>query len=364
MKRVLLVPLIIALAGVAHGDDNSAPTVPDQEHLQQRAIMLMEDVVPHVPVSNSTVQIYDDQDCAICGPFFGDGQIGALVAVRPDKAKPGNDADLCLLLWKDGWKFAQWAGKVQWEPSATQVSPGETQNWIWGIKQRAPDAPYYVISSFDVNGLSYRDHFSWLCDPKTHSLLPTSWPKNAIPSLSGDTITFQRCEKSGYAPMVFEIDEFDGKPGKNLATYSAQYEQGRPSITLSMPDSATGKRITWRIVPATAPFEARHARSSLCYSPSDVNLEPFHEDATVDVQWGEDPYPNDATNFLIWRLTGIERNAQMGIWDEDATGSNKPWEKMTQKPARAVVTGIPEAVKAFSWPLNPASPVSGGDNSK
>lgn len=173
MKRALLVLFLIAFSVVARGDDKGTAIALDQERLQQRAMVLMEDVVPHLPASHLMVQIYDDQDCAICGSFFGDGQVGALVAVRPDKAKPGDDADLCLLLWNDGWKFAQWAGKVQWEPSATQWSPDETQNWIWGIKQRAPDAPYYVISSFDLNGLSYRDHFSWFCDPKTHSLLPT-----------------------------------------------------------------------------------------------------------------------------------------------------------------------------------------------
>jgi hypothetical protein len=34
---------------------------------------------------------------------------------------------------------------------------------------------------------------------------------------------------------------------------------------------------------------------------------------------------------------------------------NEHWENtVNQKPVRTVVAGIPEAVKAFSWPLNPA----------
>jgi hypothetical protein len=51
--------------------------------------------------------------------------------------------------------------------------------------------------------------------------------------------------------------------------------------------------------------------------------------------------------------------------EEDDAKETPDWEKWAnQKPAQVVVTGIPEAVKAFSWSMNPAPSVPGGDNSK
>ena len=109
-------------------------------------------------------------------------------------------------------------------------------------------------------------------------------------------------------------------------------------------------------MPQNTQFEAGHDRRLLCYSPGDANLEPFHQDAALDVQWGTESYPNTATHFLVWRLTGLERTAQLGIWEEDEAKETPDWEKWAnQKPAQIVVTGIPEAVKAFSWPVNPSA---------
>jgi hypothetical protein len=360
MKLVLLLPLILAFAGAALGDEKDTASSPDQEQLKQSAMMLLEDVVPHAPVSDAMVKVSSEGGHAIWGKIFGDDQIGALVAVKSDKAKTDDDADLCLLLWDDGWKFVQWAGKIpKFEAPVTSGSL-DPQDWNWALKRRVPGDPYYVVSGLDLNTLSYQKHPSWLCDPKTHSLPSTGWPTDAMPSLSGQTITFRRCAKSGYAPFVFEIDEFDGKPGKNLVTYTDDYGGGgRPSLlTVTMPDPVTGKRVTWRIAPSTAKYEAGHDKRLLCYSPIEGTLEPFHEDAAVDVQWGTQSYPNSATNFLIWRLTGIERNAQMGIWDEDIVNESEQWKNTVNlKPAQTVVTGIPAAVKAFSWPLSPSPQV-------
>ena len=216
-----------------------------------------------------------------------------------------------------------------------------------------PRRVLHVIDSFDLNAISYREHFSWFCDPQTHSLRPTGWPKDALPSISGTTITFQRCEKSGYAPAVFAIDAFDGAPGKNIATYSNTYAEGhRACITISIPDSATGKRFTWRISQLPQKYEPHHDRFSLCYSLTDGKLEPFHEDATVDVQWEKGLYSSDAISFLIWRLTGIEKSAQQGHWDEDILRETKAGRVNldVKKPLKTDVVGIPEAVKAFAWP--------------
>ena len=81
-------------------------------------------------------------------------------------------------------------------------------------------------------------------------------------------------------------------------------------------------------------------------------MEAFHEDANVDVQWKEGQYPTSGITFLIWRLTGLEENAQYGQWDEDNSRESKANNAKVeiQKPLKSVVTGIPEAVKAFFWP--------------
>jgi hypothetical protein len=365
MRRALLLSLLVAGALAAHGDEKNAAPSPEQGQLERSALTLMKDIAPQAPVSDTMVMVSSEKGRAIWGKIFGDAQIGALVAVRADKAKENDDASLCLLLWQDGWKFAQWAGKVSISERTDTWSPIAMQNWNWGLKQRMPGEPYYVTSGLDLNTLSSQKHPSWLCDPKTHSLQPTGWPEDAIPSLSSGTITFRRCEKSGDSafPTAFEVDEFDGKPGRNLATYTDDLMGG--PISVSVPDPATGKRVIWRIRPFVTKYEAGHDRRSLCYSPADGNLGSFHEDATVDVQWGTESYPTSATNFLIWRLTGIERNAQMGFWDEDHVAENERWKNtIKEKPARAVVVGIPEAVKAFSWPLNPVPPAPDGANSK
>ena len=277
MKRLLLIPLLVASVLAAHGLENKVPPWPERWQMQQAAMTLMEDVSPHAPVSDSMVKVSGEQAHAIWGKIFGDAQIGALVAVKSDKAKADDDASLCLLLWQDGWKFTGWAGKVPKFDAPVTSGSFDPQDWNWALKQRIPGDPYYVVSGLDLNTLSYQKHPSWLCDPKTHSLQPTGWSEDAMPSLSGKTITFRRCAKSGYAPTVFEIDEFDGKPGNNLATYTDDYGGGgRPAlITVNMPDPVTGKRIIWRIAPSSAQFEAGHERRSLCYSPTVENLEPF-----------------------------------------------------------------------------------------
>ena len=343
MKRFILI-LLFALA--AHGAEKRRGQLQGLEPIKQAAMALMEDVVLHSPVSDEMTKISNVRSRAIWGPIFGDAQIGALVAVQPNARTTGDDAELCLLLWQDGWKFAQWVGKVSWERR-------DQQDWDWGIKRRAPKGAYYVIDSLDPNALSYREHLSWYCDPQTHSLLPTGWPKDALPSISGKTITFQRCERSGYTPTVFEIDEFNSAPGKNIAIYSNTYAEGhRERITISVPDPTTGKRVTWRISQPPPIYEPYHDRFSICYSPTDGKVEPFHEDATVDVQWGKGQYPTDATSFLVWRLTGIEKTAQHGRWDEDILREKKAGRVNFDitKPLKAVVLGIPEAVQAFSWP--------------
>ncbi len=343
--RHLVLALLFALA--AHGAENGQSKPGEPEHQRQSAMALMEDIVPHSPVSDEMTKISNEQSRAIWGRVFGDAQIGALVAVKSDEVNGENDAELYLLLWQDGWRIAQLVGKVSW-------GTGDEYDWNWKIKRRIADGAYYVINRSDLNAISYREHLSWLCDPQTHSLVPTGWPKDAIPSISGSTIAFVRCEKSGNATMVREINEFDSVPGKNIAIYSITYSpEHRVRITISIPDPTTGKRVTWRISQAPPKYEPYHNRFSLCYSATDGELEPFHEDATVDVEWKEGQYPTNAISFLIWRLTGLDFAAQSGQWDEDILREKREGRDNLEikKPLKAVVLGIPEAEKAFSWPL-------------
>ena len=331
--------VLVAPALLAHGDESAVPPWPERLQMRDAALTLMQDIVPHAPASDALIRVSGQRGRGIWGKVFGDAQIGAVVTVKSDKAKADDDAGLCLPLWKNGWKFAQWAGKVPKSEGSNTAEPPDPLNWNWALKRRTPGAPYYVISGLDVNTLSYQKHPSWLCDPKTHFLQSTGWPEDAIPSLSGQTITFQRCTKSGYAPDVFEIDAFDGKPGKNLAVCTGMYEGSVPLVTVSMPDPTTGKRITWRIMPQNTLFEAGHDRRLLCYSPGDANLEPFHQDATLDVEWGTESYPNTATHFLVWRLIGLERTAQLGIWEEDDAKETPEWEKWADRKPALVVVG-------------------------
>jgi hypothetical protein len=343
MRRLVWV---ILLALSARGAEKNHRQSDDRDPKQRSARALMEDIMPHSSASDEMAKISDPQRHAIWGPIFGHDQIGALVALPSPADKAGSDARLCLLLWKDGWKFAQWAGKVS-------ASIDHEQRWNWGVKRQVPNGGYYVIDSFDPNSISYREHLSWFCDPQTHSLRPTGWPKDALASISGKTITFQRSVKSGYAPTIFEVDEFDGKPGGNIATFSTTYEEGhRALITVRLPNPTIRKRVTWRIAEAQKPSEAYHNRISLCRSLTEGELEPFHEDATLDVQWKVGQSPTDAPSFLIWRLTGLERPAQYGQWDEDILREREAGYVNLDitKPEKAVVVGTPEAVKAFSWP--------------
>ena len=334
--------------------DSPPASLGDLKLIKRSALKMMEDVVPHAPTSDEMVKISNGRNRALWGAIFGDTQIGALVAVQADADKPGSDANLCLLLWQDGWKFAQRVGTVSSAPNASNW--GRPQGWDWDIKRQVPRRVYYVINSFDPNCVGHRERLSWLCDPQTHSLLPTGWPKDAIPSISGTTITFKRCEKSGNSTPVMEIEQFDGSPGKNIAIYSVTFdEKHRPIVTISIPDSATGKRITWRIAEAPKKQWSDATRYFLCYSPTDGKLEPFHEDATVNFQWQEGQYPFDAIGFLIWRLTGIEKAAQSGEWDEDVLREKERGRDVEMpKPLKVIVEGIPEAVKAFSWPESQA----------
>ncbi len=70
------------------------------------------------------------------------------------------DADLCLLLWHDGWEFGQLVGKV----SSAMDYDGQ---WDWTIKYRKSKA-YYVLNRLAL--YPQGDHLSWCCDAKTHRL--------------------------------------------------------------------------------------------------------------------------------------------------------------------------------------------------
>lgn len=345
MKLLFLFPLLFALT--LHASENPPGGTHDLDRMREQAMALMEDVAPHSPVSKDWVKISNPQCNALWGPIFGDKQIGALVAVHTRDLENGGDDMLCLLLWKDGWKFAQWVGGV-----SSVVNNDPDPDIDWGIKRIIPGGTCYVMDSLCTPYATSREHSSWFCDPHTHSLRHTGWPRDARPSISGSTITFQR-ENADSHTVTYEIDQFDGAPGKNIATYSmTQGERNAVFVTVTLPDQEMKKNVTWIIWRTFANYDPSHDSYLLGYNTTGEKLPPLHQDAAIDIQWGND-LSKPSITFLLWRLTGLSSAALHGRWDDDIQrdGERGYSDVEIPKPTGTIVAGIPEALKAFSWPL-------------
>lgn len=284
----------------------------------------------------------------ICGPIFGDSQLGAIVAIYPDMSR--EDAELCLLLWDGTWKFRQDAGTI-----SSTLDDGGTPSWM--IKTDSSHR-HYVID--DRSLYPKCSHRSWLCDSQSHRLVLTGWPMDAIPSISGDTITFTRQENPGHSPDIKDICQFaGGRVGSRIATIT----QSRPAPPSSEGYVVTvwdnGQPVTWQIWYQNDLF-------ALSRTPGDRPAAHPHDDVLVKFDWqGVEGY--DAEDYLLSRITGLSADALRGIWDTDlAPGSE--WSELSLNedlltgvptqveknkiipPRSAIVTGPPDAVSLLQWP--------------
>ena len=296
--------------------------------MKARALAVMSDIVPQEPVSDMPVEVTYQEVHADWGALFGDGRVAALVALKlaPDQAKEQpEEAELCLLRWEQGWKFQQWVGRI---------SPDND----WALKRGAPRQAWYVVSR--RSSYPAGEHLSWWCDAKTHTLLPTGWPKNAVPSISADTITFSRQDKPGYSPTIRDIYRFTDQIGARVATCTDEPELHRIGTQLTVWEVGSDKAVTWQARQLGYAFPARYA---LCRQDGALPAEPFREDAVATFDGGSDSIIRGPTQFLWWRLTGLGANALNGVWDQDG-------KEETALPRNVTVSGIPEAVRRFTWP--------------
>ncbi len=298
----------------------------------------MVDIAPHEPVAGAPIKVSYAADHAFWGTIFGDNQIAALVAVdlgRGKEHEPGDNADLCVLLWEHGWKFRQWVGKV----SATVDS---AMQWNWAVKHRTPTGVWYVVSH--LNFYPAGEHPSWLCDPKTHTLLSTGWPKDSIPSISGDTITFTHEDKPGYSSPIQDIYRFTDRPTDHVATRGDNNADSHGAgDVLTLWDRHPERICTWQVRETI--LKNLSTRYLLCRSGGKQASQPFREDAVAEFDWGDQQDSHNPTLFLWQRLSGLSDNALRGEWDQDGKSDAKP-------PRRVTVAGLPEAVQRFSWPVD------------
>jgi hypothetical protein len=322
--------------------------------LEARALRVVGDIDPSRLPAGPLACIDIQGARGICGPIFGDSQLGAIVAIYPDSSR--EDAELCLLLWNGAWKFRQDVGTI----SSTLDDDG-TPSWM--IKTDSSHR-HYVIDDRDLYPKC--SHRSWLCDSRNHRLVSTGWPMDAIPSVSGDTITFTREENPGHSPDINDIYQFaDGRVGSRIATVT----QSRPGPPSSGGPFATiwdnGQPVTWQIWTKSQAWYQNDLFALSC-TPGDRPIAHPHEDVLVKFDWqGVEGY--DAESYLLSRLTGLSADALRGIWDTDpAPGSE--WSELSLNedllagvstqveknkivpPRSATVTGQPDAVSLLQWP--------------
>ena len=331
-----LLAVLIGSSGL-RGLGAEAETANDLPALKRRALAVMRDIVPSPAAMKTIAQVSVENDRALWGYIFGDKEVGALVAVQMQKLKPNQpreDADLCLLLWKDGWQFEQRAGKV----SANENDDGNALDWA--LKERRVTDTFYIISGLDLNASGRR--LSWFCNPEKHRLVPTGWRTGYLPSISGDTITFFGWEKPGYSPLVWEIHRFDGTVGPLLARITGEDANHRDLgrfIAVPTPDQRGWE--TWRIWDRSQEYHFQRTIYGLARIKGDNIAGTPEGEATAEFSRTGGNYTTSL--FLEWRLTGLSTEALEGKWDQDAR-RNFP------KPEWVKITGDAEAVERFSWP--------------
>ena len=306
--------------------------------LKSRALALLADVVPQSPVADTPATLSYQEAYACWGTFFGDEQVAALVALESGKDRDHNrenKADLCLLRWEpQGWRFAQWVGQIT-------SGAGMQANLDWALKRRAPGQAWYVLSRQSLYPAG--EHLSWSCDAKTHTLLSTGWPKDALPSIAADTITFTHEDKPGYTPRIRDIYRFTDQVGAHLATCVDEPELHLIGTRLTIWEAGSDQAVAWQARPAQSGRRGRIIQYALCRSDGQQSAKPFREDAVATFEGGSGTILRGPVQFLWWRLTGLSANAINGAWDQDET-------QETILPQSVAVSGLPEAIRRFTWP--------------
>ncbi len=341
MRPTIVACGFLMICVLAFGPDSLAGNDNKPARLREMALATMENIVPHNPADGAMAKITFGNNHAIWGKIFGDEQVAALVAVdisvHPDNDWP-EDATLFLLLWQDGWRFRQLVGKVSSATSTDDLVQFHIEKWDWDIKRRPSPETYYVLSRRELYPAG--DHLSWLCDPKSHTLVPTGWRKDAIPSVSGSTITFEHQDKPGFGPVIYNIYSFSDHPGELIASFDTDDINGQPSAHgFAVRDIKSGKMVSWWFW-MKGHSDGQYAVSR--HGPGIGGAYPS-EDATVYFDWPDIGAYRRDTDYFLWRLAGLQRNATWGIWDQD----EKPEVSL---PRSVKVTGLPDAVEKFTWP--------------
>jgi hypothetical protein len=310
--------------------------------LEALALELMADIVPHEPVSEDFAEVSADGGLARWGHLFGDAEIAAVVAVGFTKESTG--VDLCLLRWEGAWKLTQWIGRTP----TFSFSGSATAGTDWAIRQHVASHTFYVVGGLSTL-YAPRDHPSWLCDPKTHTLAPTGW-RDAIPLVNNDIITFTFADKPGYSTEYHKVHRFkDGKPDEWLGTWWEEGHQPNIVMAIAVPRKAGEKPVTWRVRKSKKPAPRDGEAFALCRSENDKEGEPFREDATMECYW--EGLNGWGFGIVLRRLLGLKERTAPEKWDWDYEERAPRWGAGELHPPlkRVTVTGLPEAVEKFSW---------------
>jgi hypothetical protein len=305
--------------------------------LEERALRVMADIVPVELEAGTFAKVTFEGNQARWGRIFGDQEVAALVAIS-EKKSPANsseNAELCLLLWQDGWQFVQHVGKVS-------GSIGYDGQPDWVLKTGSSPRAIYLVSKLELYPSG--EHASWLCDPQRHRLIPTGWRTDAIPSISGNTITFTSQKNPGYTPIIREVCRFDGKPSAPIVTITQEDDTAHNSApVVTVHGSKADETVTWKVWKKSRDYNHRNEVYALSRTKGEKTAGPPKEDVTVTFDWEGSDYPYSPTAFLLWRLTGLDRNALEGVWNQDES-------RTVVMPRSAKVTGSPQDVQRFGWP--------------
>jgi hypothetical protein len=308
-----------------------------EEEGSRRALAFLKDVVPGESVQRS-MAMHGGDIRGVWGRLFGTDDVMALLAegMATKRDDNGGDAQLFLLRWKGGWEVVQKVGAVS-------GSLDSDEKPYWTVRAHEKPACYYVLSHTSPNWTE--KCASWRYDAAAGKLVPTGWPTNGRPSISGDTLTISSRDMSeAGAPAMEEVYRFaDGKLGARVGEIRRGFSDGHLlRATITVPN-ASGGDVTWRIWKMTPEYKPRADVYALCRDEG-AGRNTFHADATIEFDWGEGgPSDESAAEYVWWRLTGTGMDAYHGTWPGEVE-----WKLRVPKTAK--VTGLPEAVARFEWP--------------